>query len=373
LKKVVYITNIPVPYRYKLYEKFTNQSDYEGWIFFHALSYGDVDWGEEFPNNIRYKVLDGIKLKSNDGITSFSIKVYTNLLKLKPDTIILSDFSPLMVLQVLLYRILVNRKVKIISTTDENEKLFENLSNRRIRYFFRKLLLWNASHSICASVKGEEHIRKIANIPTTVCYLTPEHKYYLKSINLNLELHNKEITIVSVGRFVEYKRFDRLLRAAYILNKSSINVPWKVVLVGDGPENNNLRKLVKKFGLEKQIVFKGRLVGDTLVETYLSSDIFVLLSEFEAWGVTVHEAMLCGLACVVTKSIGSSELVEQCGGIVIEDEGREEKLIIDDIASNLIKLITNSSNLRTLKKKSYTLGHSITIDNQINRFISTFN
>jgi len=93
---------------------------------------------------------------------------------------------------------------------------------------------------------------------------------------------------VSVGRMAALKRYDLLIDAIATLGSD-----WHLLLVGDGPHEDELRRLAMEKGATPRIHFVGR----TLVpQRYLAcADVFVLSSDHEAFGQVLIEAMACGL------------------------------------------------------------------------------
>ena len=88
------------------------------------------------------------------------------------------------------------------------------------------------------------------------------------------------------------------------LRKSLTKCQQNYLLVGDGPEVSLVCKLVKKYGLEKKVLFLGK--QDNLEELYSISDLMLLLSEKESFGLVILEAMACGVPCVGTNVGGIS-------------------------------------------------------------------
>jgi glycosyltransferase involved in cell wall biosynthesis len=94
----------------------------------------------------------------------------------------------------------------------------------------------------------------------------------------------------SVARLVEWKRLDMLIEAA----RSATSSPW-ILIVGDGPERVRLENLAAHLGVGARV----RFVGSTNPSPYLAaSDVFVLPSEIESFGLAYAEAMTMGLACI---------------------------------------------------------------------------
>lgn len=367
-EKFVFITNIPVPYRYELYKRFVNQQDVEAYVLFHTLQYDDVTWDENLEENSKFQIIGARNIKTKDGHGSYSLNLYKYLKQLKPSVVIINDYSPIMIVQVLLYKKFIDKKLKIISMTDENARLFANLSHIKFRKLIRKIFLKRANYCITSSESGKKHIQSLVKLPIKVSYLTPEKIYYHNNLKKSKRMDDV-INILIVARLVNIKRIDRLVKAVYLLNTQNNN--WKLTIVGEGPEVKYLKKMVLDLGLKAFVSFKGRKTGQELIEEYYNADIYVMCSEYEAWGLTVHEAMLCNLACIVTESVGSSELVNNAGGIVIKDKEKADIEIVKDISQTLNTLISNPMKIKQIANFSKEYAESITIDEQINIFLAT--
>jgi glycosyltransferase involved in cell wall biosynthesis len=113
------------------------------------------------------------------------------------------------------------------------------------------------------------------------------------------------VTFVSYGRMVRKKGFDILLRSFQKLCDSGINARLK--LGGEGPERDFLQKLAKKLGIEDRVIFYGWIndVGEFLADT----DIFVLPSTDEPFGIVILEAMSHGIPIITTSTRGPSEIL----------------------------------------------------------------
>ncbi|MBD0359159.1 MAG: glycosyltransferase family 4 protein [Nitrososphaeraceae archaeon] len=111
--------------------------------------------------------------------------------------------------------------------------------------------------------------------------------------------------ILSIGRLEKYKHFDMLIKAMRILDRD-----FKLTIVGDGPERCNLLGLIDKFGLSDRIFLKSNLSRKDLLEEYISSNLFVLLSYHEAFSIVVAEAQYLGLNTIVPNASALSEFVE---------------------------------------------------------------
>ena len=108
-----------------------------------------------------------------------------------------------------------------------------------------------------------------------------------------------QLVIGSVARFNKVKNHSFMLRIASALKKQGVS--FLMVFVGNGPDEQNVRKNVENAGLQNEIVFAGlRSDIDNIMHTF---DVFLMPSHFEGNPVTLVEAQAAGLPCVITDNI----------------------------------------------------------------------
>lgn len=134
-------------------------------------------------------------------------------------------------------------------------------------------------------------------------YFFPDHTYsYL------LKQKSDGYTIVStVGRFTVQKGLHNMMEAAALA--VSKNPKLIFVFAGDGEERNELIGLAADLGISKNVIFTGFIRGKKLRDIYAISDIFVMSSISEPFGLTALEAAHHGDALILTKQSGVSEVV----------------------------------------------------------------
>jgi len=110
----------------------------------------------------------------------------------------------------------------------------------------------------------------------------------------------KQSDIIYVGRLVEHKNVDLLIKA---LKTVKADVPdVKALIVGDGPEKGKLKSLVSELELEKNVLFLGFLEDyNEALSLMKSSGIFTTPSTREGFGMAALEANACGLPVVTVK------------------------------------------------------------------------
>ena len=104
--------------------------------------------------------------------------------------------------------------------------------------------------------------------------------------------HKKGIDIIGTGSLIRLKRFEIFVEVIEKIKRQRENI--KVLLVGDGPEKENLIALVKKLGLEQTISIAGELSHKELLKLMQQSKIFLHTSSYEGFGIVCIEALYAG-------------------------------------------------------------------------------
>lgn len=115
-------------------------------------------------------------------------------------------------------------------------------------------------------------------------------------------------TIVAVGRLAPVKRFEILItQFRQVLHR---HPGARLVIVGTGPLEENLRSLIAQEHLEHAVRLAGRIDHAELVSLYSTAWLLTSASHSEGWGMTITEAAACGTASVVTDNDGHRIAVE---------------------------------------------------------------
>lgn len=141
----------------------------------------------------------------------------------------------------------------------------------------------------------------------TVYNFVDERDYHVKdtgSLKSELGIAQEEKVVIHVSNFRKVKRVGDVVDTFWRLRKS---VSAKLLLVGDGPEMSRTQEQVRELGLEEDVFFLGK--RDNLSELYNISDLKLLLSEKEAFGLVMLEAMACGVPGIGTNIGGIPEVI----------------------------------------------------------------
>lgn len=131
--------------------------------------------------------------------------------------------------------------------------------------------------------------------------------------------------IISVGRQIEKKNVDVLLRASARLIKSGIDV--HVDIIGDGPHREKSIQLCEKLQIEENVTFHGNIHNSKLCEYYNMSGIYVLASADEGKPVALMEAMACSLPVIATRVGDVPDMIRDGVSGFIIDVGDEDALV----------------------------------------------
>ncbi|CRK83903.1 glycosyl transferase group 1 protein [Neobacillus massiliamazoniensis] len=159
------------------------------------------------------------------------------------------------------------------------------------------------------------------------------HKRDAKHLREEFEIKEDEKVIIHVSNFRTVKRVQDVIKA--FANISSA-MPSRLLLVGDGPEMTRVCKQVRELNLEDLVLFLGK--QENLEELYSISDLMLLLSEKESFGLVALEAMACGVPCIGTNTGGLPEVVtHQQTGFICEVGD------IEDISTKAIQLLSDKA------------------------------
>ena len=112
------------------------------------------------------------------------------------------------------------------------------------------------------------------------------------------------------GRLERYqKNVDKLIRSFRILTHE-YHVDAELLIIGTGPYEANMMRLIKKLRLQNHVVLKRWLPRWEYLEELASSNVFVMPSEHECYGISAAEAIVVGVPTVVANSTALSEYVE---------------------------------------------------------------
>ncbi len=203
---------------------------------------------------------------------------------------------------------MVGENLKIVTTlhgTDITVLGYDPSLTNLIKFGIEKSDVVTAvSNSLVAQTN--ELIEPIKEIETIYNFI--DERIYCKKNTLHLKeeygIKQDEKVIIHVSNFRQVKRVPDVIKAFQLIQEK---VPSKLLLVGDGPELTVVCRLVEQLGLTDKVLFLGK--QENVEDLYSISDLKLLLSEKESFGLVLLEAMACGVPCIGTSIGGIPEVI----------------------------------------------------------------
>lgn len=184
--------------------------------------------------------------------------------------------------------------------------------------------------------------------PVDLDFFAPAADPSLKA-QLKASLGIRGTALVYMGRVSYEKSIDQLIAALAVVARSKPDTA--LLIVGDGPETNGLKRLAASAGVADRVIFTGYRLGATLVAALQAADIFVLGSKSENMPLAVLEAMATGLPIVSVASLGMNEIVRSGENGFLLPPDRP-----DEMAACLIDLIDDEPKRKRLARASRELA-----------------
>ena len=155
-------------------------------------------------------------------------------------------------------------------------------------------------------------------------------------------------TIICVGKLHPQKNLNTIIKSISKVQKEIPNI--NLLIVGKGPEEIKLKKMVKSLGLGENIKFLGQITGNNLIKLYKSSTIFLQPSIYEGQSLALLEAWASKLPVMASKVGDNVFLIENAkNGYLINDPHS-----VQEIAKLIIKTL-RSKNLKSMGENGYNL------------------
>ena len=148
--------------------------------------------------------------------------------------------------------------------------------------------------------------------------------------------------IVSVGRLAPEKHFENIIPVAKTLRDMSTDFVWHIV--GDGSEHARLESLIAENDLKDHVILEGSKANPYSYMKY--ADLFVHPSYIESQGLTVLEAMALGVPCVVTKSRGPCEFIEDGVNGLLTEQSPES------LTEKVLSILTDKTLYQSIKENT---------------------
>jgi len=190
-------------------------------------------------------------------------------------------------------------------------------------------------------------------VPFFTSVMTPEQIARAKEIATRNK-SSEMVSIVYVGRLSKAKNVNVLVDAIAKLAQSGIDLRCNIV--GHGAEDQSLRQLVDRHGLQDRVHFVGGVEFDRVFDYYDQSHLLVLASETEGWPKAIAEAMACGLVCVGSDRGLVPWMLGEGKGYTVEPGD------VNALAKVLEQLATSPELRQTVSRKAAQFGQRYSLE-----------
>lgn len=164
---------------------------------------------------------------------------------------------------------------------------------------------------------------------------------------------SEEKIITHISNFRKVKRIPDIVKIFYKIQQK---IPAKLMMVGDGPEKAKAEILCEELGIQDKVIFFGNSNEIDKILSY--SDLFLLPSETESFGLAALEAMAWSVPVISSNSGGLPEVNFDGVSGYLSDVGN-----VDEMAENALKILENEEILNTFKENSLSVAKQFDIKN----------
>ena len=176
----------------------------------------------------------------------------------------------------------------------------------------------NLDRQLVVSSFLKENILRNTGLDTVVISnMISDSFYYKPKIN-----NDSVVRFVSSGNLFPIKGFDFLITAF-----QKANLPfksWNLSILGGGPEYNHLNELIAKYGFKEHVFLLGRKDREDVVKILNISNVYIMSSRSETFGVAAVEALACGLPVIATECGGSADFMNIENGLTCPVDDTEK-------------------------------------------------
>ncbi|KKQ77584.1 MAG: 1,2-diacylglycerol 3-glucosyltransferase [Parcubacteria group bacterium GW2011_GWC1_38_6] len=193
-------------------------------------------------------------------------------------------------------------------------------------WFLRMLvrfLLNHADRIVADSSDIKGNAIKYYNPKNTIDIIPPSYEPLLFTPvkRQKLSLDENLFYTISIGRLVKRKGFDFLIRS--IMHTRDNNV--HALIIGEGPEKDNLSVLARDLRVEKQIHFLGFVSEERKFQYLSNANVYILSSVHEGFGIVLQEAMQVGLPIISTNTGGQTDVLgNKNSNVLLESRDPQE-------------------------------------------------
>ena len=312
MKKLAIITTHPIQYQTPLFKKLAKKLP-NLQVFFasrHGLSSKYID--PEFKKNIKWdigsRMLDGYKSEfsknQNKNINQFSLNFLNlekKLIKGNFDHILVLGWNNLLYINAILYAL--KHKIKLILRVETNLLLKINPIKRLIKTIILKNLFKKINYFLAIGILNKNFLLN-HNVPRKKIYPGPyfvDNNFFSKKIKKKSK--SKKKIVLFVGKLIQRKNPFEFLNLAQMFIK---NKKIQFIMIGDGILKKECQQFINERRLNN-VSLIGFVNQTQLKKYYQKSDLLIVPSYYETWGLVINEAFASNIPVICSENCGASK------------------------------------------------------------------
>ena len=232
--------------------------------------------------------------------------------------------------------------------------------------FYRPAVTFSINHSDCVTAVSEslkQDTLRLFDIKTEIKVIpnfidTKKFENKEKPCERSLLAPTDDKIITHISNFRPLKRINDVID---VFEQISTNVSSKLLMVGEGPEKSKAMAYVKTKGLNEKVVFLGN--SNEIDKILCYSDLFLLPSEMESFGLVALEAMANGVPVISSNAGGLSEVNKHGFSGFLSDVGD-----VNSMAKNALELLLDEEKLNKFKKQAKKQAQLFNIDKVVTEY-----
>jgi teichuronic acid biosynthesis glycosyltransferase TuaC len=206
--------------------------------------------------------------------------------------------------------------------------------------------VFTVNHKLKQDIQPYINANKITVIGNGIPELIPMESSIIE--DLRNQLRPSSYKIISVGNLIKEKGFDLIIEAVKTLNQDDHDI--QLVILGGGPEHNNLGQLIELDNLENNVLLMPRQINEIVRNLYPLFDAFVLPSYSETFGIVYLEAMYAGLPVIGVQGQGiDGTVIHGENGLLVKPQD------VEDLVEKIDYLIKTPSKASEMAKAGQKL------------------
>lgn len=361
--KVLYLTNLPAPYRMKFFNELGKFCDLTVLVERMTATNRDDKWLDSVESaQFKMICLKSIKIGEESSI-SLDVLRY---LRQDYDFVVIGGYSTFTAMLAILY-LKMHRRAFILNADGGFPNLQENKISRAVKTFFiSSAAAWITTSSDARSyfafygAKEEQiYIYPFTSIMGQNLQMVSQDEKRKYKEKLGVPQSSK--MLLTVGQIIHRKGLDVLLDAV-----SRLSGDYCLYIVGGNP-TPELAQLMEEKNL-KNVSFVEFQAEDALSEYYKAADAFVFPTRFDVWGLVVNEAMSYGLPVISSDAAGAAREMIRSGenGILFPNEDAQA------MAQCIADLFSDEQRVAQISRNAYQTAQAFTIEEMAQKHYDIF-